>query len=150
MNKKRKITPKILILFVIALSIVSTAVVLAAPTIRLTVTTNDNTANLSWTNSDSTGSYSYRVLRSINDGAYNGLSAENAEKVKVLNVYPNGGDNITFVSSADGRTYTLKKAASLKMWMEKANALDSRGYGRGIIAVDAVPLSTFNANPGNY
>ncbi len=150
MKSKRKITTRILMIIVAAVFIISTAVVLAAPTIRLTVTTNGNVANLSWTNSDGSGSYSYRVLRSINDGAYNGLSATNAEKVKVLNVYPTAGANITFTSSADGKTYTVPKGASLKRWMEEPNSLDSKGFGRGLITVDVVSTATFNSNPGNY
>lgn len=46
-------------------------------------------------------------------------------RVKVLNVYPDKGDN-------------------LKTWME------SNGYGKGIIKVDKVSLSAFNANPSGY
>ncbi|MBO5476834.1 MAG: MucBP domain-containing protein, partial [Clostridia bacterium] len=135
---------------IVGIIAISTAFILAAPNITLTGSTSDNTATLTWTNSDTTSSYTYRTVRSINGGEYNGLSATGAEKIKVLNIHPNVSTQITFTSAADNQSYTLTKAASLKMWMEQANSLDANGYGRGLITVDPVSMANFNSNPGAY
>ena len=147
--KRRGLIYKIGVL-IVGIIAISTAVILAAPNINLTGSSNGNTFNLSWTNSDTTSVYSYRAVRSVNGGAYNGLSATGSEKIKVLNIYPDVSPQITFTSTADNQTYTLPKSASLKMWMEQANSLDANGYGRGLITVTPVSLNAFNANPGGY
>ncbi len=36
------------------------------------------------------------------------------------------------------------------MWMETPNGYDSKGYGKGLISVDTVSISDFNANPDAY
>ena len=139
-------------IFIFLLFAVSIGFIFASnDNIKLSASYNDDTANLIWENIDSTSQYTYRVLKSENDGDYNGLSAEGSRKVKVLNIYPNVTSSyIDFVSSADGKSYHLSKAASLKMWMEQANNSDARGFGRGVINVDAVTFSDFNANPSSY
>lgn len=149
-NKKRIITGAAGIVF--AVSIATSAYVFAAPSINLTTTSSiaDSTVNLNWSNSDTTSRYTYRTTRSVNGGEYNGMSATSNEKIKVLNIHPSVTTNITFTSALDNKSYTLPKSASLKMWMEQANAYDSNGYGRGLITVDAVSLATFNASPATY
>ncbi|MBE0069875.1 Ig domain-containing protein [Thermoanaerobacterium thermosaccharolyticum] len=57
--------------------------------------------------------------------------------------------NITF-TNWQGQTYTLPKSASLKMWMEQPNSDDPKGYGKGLISVDAVSITDFNNNPTAY
>ena len=86
-----------------------------------------------------------------------GIDYTLVDEVKVLNLYPtmNSGSwpvnkSISFTSSIDEKTYNLPKSASLKMWMEQANSEHQNGYGRGIIKVDAVPISTFNSNYTEY
>lgn len=54
------------------------------------------------------------------------------------------------INTYDGESLTIDKSASLKQWMESANSLDSRGYGRGLIEVTPVSNSAFNANPSAY
>lgn len=145
---KSKIINGTLALVVIAI-VASVAIVMAAPSINLSVSTNDNTANLSWTNNDSVKVYEYKVKRSTNDGEYKDLDNLEGDKVTVLNIYPTGMENITF-STYDGETVTVPKSASLKKWMEEPNATDSRGYGRGLIEVTPISITDFNNNPSSY
>lgn len=70
-------------------------------------------------------------------------------QVKVLNVYPDFGDNITY-TTWNGTRRTVKKAGSLEMWMEQANAKNPKGYGMGLIDVTPVTLTEFNANTDKY
>lgn len=91
---------------------------------------NNNCINLSWTIPDNTQNYSYRLYsKASTDSTYQSIPSKS--KIKVLNIYPNIGNN-------------------LKSWME------NNGYGKGLISVDEVPISTFNNNPnvkdsnGNY
>ena len=145
--KKQKIV--IIVIVLIAANIcIMTA--LAASNITLTSSQSENTVTLKWSNSDTVSSYTYRIVRSINNGEFNGLSATGNEKIKVLNIYPDVAEMITFTSSNDGKLYTIPKSASLKMWMEKSNSLDLKGFGRGLINVETVSISNFNSNPSNY
>ena len=148
--KNKKVSVVILI---IAMLIIGNIVIFGSGAVNIILDANaigDNTAELTWTNSDEVGLYNYRVLRSVEGGAYQGLSATGNEKIKVLNIHPSVGEMLTFTSALDGQSYTLPKAASLKIWMEQANVLDVNGYGRGIITVDSVSLTDFNSNPSMY
>ncbi len=148
MNKK-KVIARIGIIVVVMMVAISTAVILAAPSINLTSSKNGNTVNLSWTNSDTYKAYGYNVFRSTNDGAYVDISDAESTKVKVLNLYPASGQMITF-NTYDGQTITTDKAASLKQWMEQPNGSSLRGYGRGVIEVTPVSIANFNSNPSGY
>ena len=54
----------------VAIAIISTGIILAAPSLNLSGTTTNDTANLSWTNSDTEKSYNYDVKKKwIKDGA---------------------------------------------------------------------------------
>ncbi|MGN1013245.1 MAG: MucBP domain-containing protein, partial [Clostridia bacterium] len=148
MKKKRIIFISLIVIMIIA----STAIILAAPSINLSVTTNNNTANLSWTNNDSVKSYNYDVQKSVNGGSFSSLTGNEGNEVTVLNVYPDSAsvDQTTTFTTYDGENITIKKSASLKEWMEKPNSTDSRGWGRGLIEVTPVSITDFNANPSAY
>ena len=76
-----------------------------------------------------TDDYNYRVYSKSEDKkefeTVGTVDYQNGEKVRVLNVYPDIGN-------------------VLKGWME------NNGYGKGMIQVDAVPISYFNDNPSAY
>lgn len=148
MNKKKIIT-RIGIIFSVIMIAVSATVILAAPSINLTSSQSGNTVNLSWTNSDTYKAYGYNVYRSTNDGAYEDISNAENSKVKVLNIYPSSGQNISFTTYS-GQYITTDKAASLKQWMEQPNGNSSKGYGRGVIDVTPVSVGAFNGNPSGY
>ena len=145
MRKSKKIVAAIFVFMFICI----TGVVLAAPTIQLDVTTDEDVATLTWTNNDSVSSYNYKEKRSVNGSDFKDLHEEESNEIKVLNVYPGTGDNITF-NTADGQSVTIPKSASLKKWMEEPNRDDTRGYGRGLIKVTPVTVDNFNSNPTNY
>ena len=89
-------------IFIFLLFAVSIGFIFASnDNIKLSASYNDDTANLIWENIDSTSQYTYRVLKSENDGDYNGLSAEGSRKVKVLNIYPNVTSVIYFLFTDD-------------------------------------------------
>ena len=71
--------------------------------------------------------------------------------VKVLNVYPDGTDKGTETyTDKNGNQQTLYKSELLKEWMEAPNPESPNGYGKGLISVDPVNISTFNADPDSY
>ena len=147
MKKRTKLL--IVVACIIGIATTLSVVIFAAPTVTLTSSQDGNVADLKWVNSDNIALYNYRVMKSINDGDFNGLSAENTSQIKVLNVYPDSGDNITF-TTYDGENVTVQKAGSLKQWMEQPTSEDSRGYGRGLIEVTPLKITDFNANPSAY
>jgi len=147
MKKRLKIISVLLVFVMIATTI---TVVLAAPTINLSSSTSGNTANLSWTNNDTVKSYNYNVKKSVNGGAFANLNENAANKINVLNVYPDNVDQTISFTTYDGESINIKKSASLKRWMEEANGTDSRGYGRGLIEVTPVSITAFNNNPSAY
>ncbi|MFT8889783.1 MAG: DUF5057 domain-containing protein [Ethanoligenens sp.] len=129
-----------------------------ASVLRLTATPNPsaNDVALNWTNCDKSQPYSY-MLYSKSAHESNFQSIPSKESVKVLNIYPDKqtdewgvSGTVSFTSALDGKSYTLLKSASLKMWMEAANSDNSHGYGKGFISVDAVSFTDFNANPSIY
>lgn len=130
----------------------------AASVLSLTATPNPsgNYVALSWTNSDKSQPYSYMLYsKSVHESTFQSIPSK--EHVNVLNIYPDKqtdswgvSGTVSFISALDGKSYTLLKSASLKMWMEAANTDNSHGYGKGFISVDAVSFTDFNANPSIY
>ena len=82
--------------------------------------------HLNW-NLENSEDYLFKCFKKTeNQEEYQTFSSttfKEGEYIKVLNIYPNAGNN-------------------LASWMQ--------GYGMGIIKVDQVDISTFNANPSNY
>ena len=130
----------------------------AASVLTLTATPNPsgNYVALNWTNSDKSQPYSYMLYsKSAHESTFQSIPSK--EHVNVLNIYPDKqtdswgvSGTVSFISALDGKSYTLLKSASLKMWMEAANSDNSHGYGKGFISVDAVSFTDFNANPSIY
>ena len=130
----------------------------AASVLSLTATPNPsgNYVALNWTNSDKSQPYSYMLYsRSAHESTFQSIPSK--EHVNVLNIYPDKqtdswgvSGTVSFTSAIDGKSYTLLKSASLKMWMEAANSDNSHGYGKGFISVDSVSFTDFNANPNFY
>lgn len=86
-----------------------------------------NQIDLSWTIENS-ANYMYRCFQSIGGSSFQSISStdfSDGSYIKVLNVYPNTGNN-------------------LKSWME------TNGYGKGIMQVTPVSISNFNSNPTSY
>ena len=84
-----------------------------------------NYVPLSWTNSEKYAGWSYRLYqKGSSDAEFTTVSVKYNKKVKVLNIYPADGMN------------------QLKTWMQN--------YGKNLIQVDEVKLSTFNAEPDKY
>ncbi len=122
----------------------------AASVLSLTATSNPsgNYVSLNWTNSDKSQPYSYMLYsKSAHESTFQSIPAK--DSAKVLNIYPIVTPTISF-TTWQGKSYTLPKSASLKMWMETPNGYDSKGYGKGLISVDTVSISDFNANPDAY
>ena len=110
MKKRTKLL--IVVACIIGIATTLSVVIFAAPTVTLTSSQDGNVADLKWVNSDNIALYNYRVMKSINDGDFNGLSAENTSQIKVLNVYPDSGDNITF-TTYDGENVNFMSNLSL-------------------------------------
>ncbi|MCR3757911.1 Ig-like domain-containing protein [Clostridium felsineum] len=103
------------------------------PQLDLTVTPNNdaNCNDLKWNMSGASQDYSYKLYsKKSTDSQFQTTPCKGTttDKVHVLNVYPDAGNN-------------------LKSWMEDPNPEDATGYGKGIITVTEIPLSTFNSNP---
>ena len=138
-----------IIIIFIFIFICITGAVLAAASITLEVETNGDTATLTWENSDTVDVYNYSIERKRNLEEYKEIYNASAKPVKVLNVHPNIGDNISFTTH-DGERVNITKSGSLKKWMEEATGSDINGYGRGLIEVTPVTIEDFNNNPNNY
>ena len=122
----------------------------AASVLSLTATPNPsgNYVALNWTNSDKSQPYSYMLYsKSVHESTFQSIPAK--DSAKVLNIYPVVAPTVSF-TTWQGKSYTLPKSTSLKMWMETPNGYDSKGYGKGLISVDTVSISNFNANPDTY
>jgi hypothetical protein len=122
----------------------------AASVLTLTATPNPsgNYVALNWTNSDKSQPYSYMLYsKSAHESNFQSIPAK--DSAKVLNVYPIVDPTVSF-TTWQGKSYTLPKSASLKMWMETPNEYDFKGYGKGLISVDTVSIADFNANPDAY
>ena len=130
----------------------------AASVLSLTATPNPsgNYVALNWTNSDKSQPYSYMLYsKSAHESTFQSIPSK--EHVNVLNIYPDKqtdswgvSGTVAFISALDGKSYTLLKSASLKMWMEAANSDNLHGYGKGFISVDTVFFTDFNANSNFY
>lgn len=122
----------------------------AASVLTLTATPNPsgNYVALNWTNSDKSQPYSYMLYsKSAHESTFQSIPAK--DHAKVLNIYPVVTPTVSF-TTWQGKSYTLPKSASLEMWMETPNEYDSKGYGKGLISVDTVSISNFNADPDAY
>jgi len=109
---------------------------------------SQNAIQLNWGINDTSQTYSYMVYKKdINDSDFQTIPVK--DHLKVLNIYPPVDQTITF-TNWQGQIYTLPKSASLKMWMEQPNSNDPKGYGKGLISVDAVSIINFNNDPNKY
>lgn len=134
------------------------------PKLSLTPNPNGSFINLQWNMNDDSQPYTYKIYQQkegTND--FQTISTSNMNTtIKVLNIYPTftleeAASNPYFGTNPDitfttwkGETVTLPKSASAKMWMESPNIENSKGYGRGLIAVDSVSIGNFNNNPTSY
>ena len=96
--------------------------------LRSIYTEGNNYTDLHWNRPNELAGWRYRVFQRIvggatTDGIFRPVSTQYDRKVKVLNVYPGVGDN-------------------LQNWMNN--------YGKGLISVDKVNISTFNSKPTTY
>ncbi|ARP50235.1 DUF5057 domain-containing protein [Ruminococcaceae bacterium CPB6] len=122
----------------------------AATTLTLSASPNPagNYVALNWTNSDKSQPYSYMLYsKSSHETAFQSIPSK--ASVKVLNIYPDVTPTVTF-TTWQGQNYTLPKSASLKIWMETPNQYDPKGFGKGLISVDPVSITSFNASPNSY
>ena len=104
--------------------------------------------HLDWKVNDTTEDFSYMLhKKEASESEFQTIPAK--DSIKVLNIYPNVSDSISF-TNWKGESYTLPKSASLKMWMEEPNQEHQKGYGMGLVSVDAVSITSYNANPDNY
>jgi hypothetical protein len=118
------------------------------PWLKATPVPAENAVQLSWGIDDDSQTYTYMVYKKdVNDREFQTIPVKN--RLKVLNIYPPVGENITF-TNWKGEIFTLPKAASLKKWMEEPNPEHPKGYGMGLIDVDAVPIPEFNNSPEKY
>lgn len=125
-----------------------TASAAAALSLSALPSATGNYVALSWNNSDRSQPYSYMLYsKSSHESTFQSIPSKSS--VRVLNIYPDVTPTVSFTTWT-GQSCTLPKSASLKMWMETPNQYDSRGYGKGLISVDTVSISSFNANPGIY
>lgn len=119
----------------------------------LTAKQEEDYIRLNWTAPDDRQPYSFRVFsKSSKEEDFQSIPTK--ERIKVLNVYPDGRNvpsagTTTFVNYK-GETHTIMKSASIKQWMEEPNKENSKGYGKGLIDVDVVSISDFNASPDKY
>lgn len=91
-----------------------------------------NYVPLSWTNSNPNDKFFYKLFQKDGEKQeWTQVSTNYGKAVKVLNVYPNAGNQ-------------------LKKWMETRNAEEPLGYGKGLITVDEVRITDFNNNPEGY
>lgn len=91
-----------------------------------------NYVPLSWTNSNPNDKFFYKLFqKNEGDTNWTQVSTNYGKAVKVLNVYPNVGNQ-------------------LKKWMETRNSEEPNGYGKGLITVDEVRITDFNRNPDGY
>ncbi|WP_137697840.1 Ig-like domain-containing protein [Ruminiclostridium herbifermentans] len=120
MKKLVKLLTSITIIFMLLLP--TSVFADARLSITATPIAGENYMKLNWTNLGA--GYTYTVYaKGQDEEIYQSIPAKC--DVKVLNVYPDVGNN-------------------LKTWME------TNGYGRGLISVDEVSITNFNNNPEIY
>ncbi|WP_326974849.1 hypothetical protein [Caproicibacter sp. BJN0012] len=147
---KRLCCVPLLACFLLFTSILPGITASAATTLTLSATPNpaENYVALSWTNSDKSQPYSYMLYsKSSHDSTFQSIPSK--ASVKVLNIYPDVTPTVSFTTWTE-QGYTLPKSASLKAWMEVPNQYDPKGYGKGLISVDPVSITSYNANPNAY
>lgn len=120
----------------------------------------ENKVSLSWENTSSLP-HLYRVFRkkigddfgNSVDEVFQPISLCELEKlendIKVLNIHPDIGEEINF-KCYRGITWSIKKSASLKKWMEEPCKEDARGYGLAKINVTPVSNKEFCENPDDF
>ncbi|KPI49577.1 hypothetical protein ACWTV9_06645 [Clostridioides difficile] len=120
----------------------------------------ENKVSLKWENTSSSP-HLYRVFRkkigddfgNSVDEVFQPISVCELERlesdIKVLNIHPNIGEEISF-KCYRGITWTIKKSASLKKWMEEPCKEDERGYGLAKINVTPVSNREFCENPDDF
>lgn len=123
------------------------------PTLEAKANHKENLIQLNWSGGK-TEPYTYKVFKKKEgEKQFQSVSATDyKKKVKVLNLYPYTASlmkDITF-QNWKGEQITLPQSALLKQWMEEPNVEDAKGYGKGLIDVDAVELNQFNKNPDEY
>lgn len=103
-------------------------------------------------NTNAITAHGYRVFRKNINSNDDYISIPIKQQIKVLNIYPDVDTSklTTFVSSADGQSYTLPISAAAKQWMEESTSTYPKGFGNGLITMDSVPLSAFDKAPDSY
>ena len=80
----------------------------------------------------------------------NSLTINRATSIRVLNIYPGTtGETFTF-TNFNNDTYTMPVTAQVKRWMEEPNDESPKGYGQGLVEVNAVDINDFNIDPYKY
>lgn len=154
LRKKKVAIISILLVLCVMVGVLTYANAASTFTITGNINVAKNAINLSWNVNDSSDTWVYKIhQKKEGSNSWQTISTSNLNKqVKVLNVYPDKDtitDRITY-KTYNGTARTLPKSASLEMWMETPNAYDSKGYGKGLIQVDPIGITSFNANPSGY
>lgn len=161
-EKKKRILASALCVMMLLFSLSAYAMTARVGNLPFTLTPNTNgygSVSLDWRQYNYSNK-NFKVYKSSDGGrTYEtvGIDYRLVKEVRVLNIYPTRTNSswpvnktISFKSALDNKNYTLPASASIKMWMEKPNSESSTGYGKGIIKVDALPISSFNNNPNAY
>ncbi|MFE8094401.1 hypothetical protein [Bacillus toyonensis] len=117
----------------------------------------ENFVHLEWTKG-SVEPYTYKVFKEQEGSKEFQTTSTSSYKdgIHVLEIYPEtrsqDNTNKDYIPMIDfsnwkGEAFTLPKSASLKKWMEEPNKENEKGYGKGLIHVDAVSITEFNKNP---
>lgn len=161
-EKKKRILASALCVMMLLFSLSAYAMAARVGNLPFTLTPNTNgygSVSLDWRQYNYSNK-NFKVYKSSDGGrTYEtvGIDYRLVKEVRVLNIYPTMTNSswpvnktISFKSALDNKNYTLPASASIKMWMEKSNSESSTGYGKGIIKVDVLPISSFNNNPNAY
>lgn len=107
---------------------------------------------LDWTEKPDHTYQVYQKKEGANEFQSIGTTNFNTTKqVRVLNVYPliNVYDE-PYITWDGEFVPSQHKSAVLKEWMEKPNAEDPKGYGKGLIKVHPITFDQFNQDPMSY
>lgn len=121
-------------------------------------------AILDWSMTLDNEPYQYKAYkRKKGEMAFQSISTfeqESGKELKVLNLYPARSYNtangtygsipVDTFRTWKGEVKTLPRSAGLEKWMEEPNAEHPKGFGKGLIDVDAVSYDAFNNNPSSY
>ncbi|BDR57457.1 BspA family leucine-rich repeat surface protein [Xylocopilactobacillus apis] len=102
----------------------------------ITTTNDQSVVSLNWDSIDgATDGYIVQKNKSERDldleSAWSNLPTNYDKKVKILNVYPPGGN-------------------FLKTWLDQTDPQTGQPISKNLISVDAIDFSTFNADPNSY